>query len=140
MSQELIEKPNGKTQILINRVLLVTLGILLFLLGRYSIPLEDEISIPYKIVDDKNQSEEIKDLISTISKYDEIEIDNDLTRLQDASVSKINDTNQGKYLYVASKKGKKFYEIKSKKAKQLSDKNKIYFQTKEEAVQAGYKE
>lgn len=40
--------------------------------------------------------------------------------------------------YVASSKGKYYYPIDCPLAKNLSEKNKIYFQTKEEAESRGY--
>lgn len=43
------------------------------------------------------------------------------------------------YLYVASSRGKYFYEIGSKKANSLSEKNKIYFSSSEEAKKLGFK-
>lgn len=40
--------------------------------------------------------------------------------------------------YIASKKGTKFYNIYDKKAAELSPQNHIFFQTKQEATDAGY--
>ncbi len=40
--------------------------------------------------------------------------------------------------FVASKKGKKYYEVTSKSAERLSPKNRIYFRTAEEAEEMGY--
>ena len=41
--------------------------------------------------------------------------------------------------YVASSRGKYFYEIESSRAKSLSEKNKVYFKTGEEAKKLGFK-
>lgn len=41
--------------------------------------------------------------------------------------------------YVASSRGKYFYEIGSAKANSLSDKNKIYFSSQDEAKNLGFK-
>lgn len=42
--------------------------------------------------------------------------------------------------YIASKKGKKFYNIYDSAASKLSSENQIFFQTKQEALAAGYVE
>ena len=43
------------------------------------------------------------------------------------------------YLYTASSRGKYFYLIDSSRARGLSEKNKIYFKTAEEAKKLGFK-
>ena len=134
---------NEKLHVTINKSLLIILAILIFLLGRYSVPMEIEIDIPYRIKTDTNNPKEVEELIVAISKYDETEIDNDLSRseqIEEANKEKNISIDIGEYSYVASKRGKKFYEIKSSKAQNLSEKNKIYFKTKEEAIKEGYEE
>lgn len=41
--------------------------------------------------------------------------------------------------FVASKKGKKYYSVRSKSGANLSPANRVYFATEEEAINAGYK-
>lgn len=40
--------------------------------------------------------------------------------------------------FVASKKGKKYYEVTSKSAERLAPKNRIYFKSEEDAIKMGY--
>ena len=69
-----------KMEILINRIFLILIVIVTFFLGRYSVPIEREIDAGFMLVDDK-QDFVIQELIDEISRYDEINIDNDLSRL-----------------------------------------------------------
>lgn len=45
----------------------------------------------------------------------------------------------GNFNFVASSRGKYFYDINSERADGLSNKNKVYFYTEEEAKNAGFK-
>jgi len=49
-----------------------------------------------------------------------------------------NEVNMSKK-YVASSRGKYFYEVGSSRANSLSDKNKLYFSSQEEAKKLGFK-
>ncbi len=44
----------------------------------------------------------------------------------------------GSHSFVASKRGKKYYDIDCEAAKSLKEENKIYFDTEEQAQKAGY--
>jgi len=122
----------------INRILLIILGLLLFFIGRYSLFLKNEIKIPYKVVQDENQKQAILDLLVMIENFEEIEIHNDLEIIGKIGERSDISKDLSGFLYVASKRGKKYYELNSKEAKKLSEKNKIYFKTKEEVEEAGY--
>jgi hypothetical protein len=54
--------------------------------------------------------------------------------------STLGNSSGAKGMYVASKNGKLYYTADCKGAERLSEKNKIWFNTEEEAVNAGYEE
>jgi hypothetical protein len=127
-----------KLHLIVNKLLLIIIAILLFFIGRYSVMVESEIKIPYEIIKDDNQNDKIKELLNMIENFDEIEINNELEVLNKIEVKKEEIKDFSEFLYVASKRGKKYYDINSKSAQTLSEKNKIYFKTKEEAEESGY--
>lgn len=48
-------------------------------------------------------------------------------------------TSSSIFLFVASSRGKYYYQIDSNRANSLSEKNRIYFKSQEEAEKAGFK-
>ncbi len=123
-----------KLVIFINRIIIILIIIMSFFLGRYSLPIEREISAPFRIVDDKNIGE-IQEMIDVIAQYDDLEVDNDLERLKKGEVI----TDFSEYSFVASSRGSKYYKIDSGSADKLSEKNRIYFRSEEDAEEDGYK-
>jgi hypothetical protein len=54
-------------------------------------------------------------------------------------IQSLDENIESEYKYVASSRGKYFYPIGSKRADGLSEKNKMYFSTPEEAKKLGFK-
>jgi hypothetical protein len=71
-----------KIEININRILIILIIILTFFLGRYSVPIEREIDTGFVSKKDE-QPELIQEMIDKILMYDDLPVDNDLTRLQE---------------------------------------------------------
>jgi len=70
-----------KIEELVNKIFLILIITAAFFLGRYSVPIEKEIDFGIISVEDK-QTPIIQELIDKISKYDDLDIDNDLSRLK----------------------------------------------------------
>lgn len=61
-----------------------------------------------------------------------------IVNLNEESAASDQLTTKGQSLFVASSRGKYYYPVDCSLAQNLSEKNKIYFQSKEEAESRGY--
>jgi hypothetical protein len=61
-----------------------------------------------------------------------------IVNLNEESAASNQLTTKGQSLFVASSRGKYYYPVDCSLAQNLSEKNKIYFQSKEEAESRGY--
>jgi len=73
---------NTQLELWLNRLLIFILIIVFFFLGRYSIFLDQEITFPYEVVVDYDVNDDIQNMLDQISRYDVIQIANDLSRLE----------------------------------------------------------
>lgn len=99
-----------------------------FLLGRVSLSLENKDNSCVNIENIKNANFDTN--YNTMS--------TGVNNLGEASVIKSFSVKESVGNYVASKRGKRFYPIECSAASSIVLKNRVYFNTREEAIQKGY--
>jgi len=140
----------SKTEQMLNYLLIFLIIVFSFIFGRNSNLMESKELESFKIVKDTTNPSEVEELISAISNENYSE-DTGLSRIENLSVEvesnkevletdnmQVNQSVINDYKFVASKKGKRYYAIDSAAAKNLSEKNKVYFNSEEEAQKAGF--
>lgn len=114
-------------------VVVIFVGILAFFLGRVSQNELDNNNI-YIV----NSSGEVASVVEVFEK-ENILANSDSTFVSSVSTPDIVKNNSGSSLYVASSRGKLYYRIGCGDSTKLVESNKLYFNTKEQAEQKGYK-
>lgn len=125
-----VESEKGKDLLIILIIILV--GIASFLLGRLS---KEGQNDQFKVIYPKDQANAISDLedaknSSNLQKTTNLSQNPILDKSSDISIPKGN--------FFASKRGKKYYTLGCSAGKTIKDANKVWFNTGEEAVLAGY--
>jgi len=123
-----IESEAGKNILIVSIIILV--GVASFELGRLSKKgnTSSGVKIEYPTID-KNQSGNVINSISTPQKD---------TNIGKSAINTINDQNSVENFFFASKRGKKYYPMNCSAGKNIKKENRIYFATREDAVNAGY--
>ena len=106
--------------------------ILFFILGRVSMYWNDMNTSSITGITFES-SDAVSDFVSSLEDYsgectNEIEV---FYKIQD-------EVSQKNSQFIASSRGKYYYEVGSKKANGLSEKSRVYFQTESEAISHGY--
>ena len=122
-----------KIQIIIFYLLVLSICVLFFVLGRVSIYWQDECDTPITGVNFASSSE-IQAFIHELNNYEETSGINEIDIFEASQTENSMENAQ----FVASTRGKYYYEIGSTKANGLSEKSRVYFQTESDAKAHGY--
>jgi len=125
-----IESEKGKDLLIILIIILV--GIASFLLGRLS---KEGQNDQFKVIYPKDQANAISGLNEA---QNGLNLQKNANLNQNTVLDKSSDISIPKGNFFASKRGKKYYTLGCSAGKTIKDSNKVWFDTGEEAVSAGY--
>jgi hypothetical protein len=125
-----IESEKGKDLMIILIIILV--GIASFLLGRLS---KEGQNDQFKVIYPKDQANAISGLNEA---QNGLNLQKNANLSQNTVLDKNSDISIPKGNFFASKRGKKYYTLGCSAGKTIKDSNKVWFNTGEEAVLAGY--
>lgn len=125
-----IESEKGKDLLIILIIILV--GIASFLLGRLS---KEGQNDQFKVIYPKDQVNAISGLNEA---QNGLNLQKNANLNQNTVLDKSSDISIPKGNFFASKRGKKYYTLGCSAGKTIKDSNKVWFDTGEEAVSAGY--
>lgn len=122
-----------KIQIITFYILVLSICVLFFVLGRVSIYWQDEYSTSITGVNFATSSE-VQAFIQALNNYEENSSVNEIDIFKASQTEKSMENAQ----FVASTRGKYYYVVGSEKANGLSEKSRVYFQTESDAKAHGY--
>lgn len=125
-----IESEKGKDLLIILIIILV--GVASFLLGRLS---KEGQNDQFKVIYPNGQANVISGLNET---QNGLNLQKNANLSQNTVLDKNSDISIPKGNFFASKRGKKYYTLGCSAGKTIKDSNKVWFNTGEEAVLAGY--